>query len=286
MKTVYIDVYFLINFCVDVLALSAASYLTKMKCRVMPLIAAGIIGALYAVAALFVSENKIVMLPLSILIFLAMLAVVTRGASIRRKLRYTIAFFAAQIIIGGLVYYGYCLLDRLFEGITETEAYGENRRLLIWSIIVLLSFGVLKILTHTFSALRSIRSATLYVSFLGREESTEALVDSGNLAVDPRNGSAVVFINEKFAKKVLGASFEFFDKMNVQTSEVAKKLRIIPIERGDGKKILYGFVADKVEVEIKNRRESINVTLAIDKKGESYGGFSALLPLSAIENVF
>ena len=38
MKTVYVDIYFLINFCVDVIALAIALYVMKIKCGIKRLV--------------------------------------------------------------------------------------------------------------------------------------------------------------------------------------------------------------------------------------------------------
>ena len=53
MKTIYLDVYFLINLSVDLLALGIALYLTKIKATKKRLLLSGSVGALYAVVAVF-----------------------------------------------------------------------------------------------------------------------------------------------------------------------------------------------------------------------------------------
>ena len=55
-----------------------------------------------------------------------------------------------QIIIGGLVYYSYCTLDRLLADYDISGVGGINKKLLILSVFVLLSIGALKILLSFF----------------------------------------------------------------------------------------------------------------------------------------
>lgn len=286
MKTVYVDIYFFINFCVDVLALSIATYFVKIKCGALRLIISGIIGALYAILALLFSDYKFLIPIFTVFLFVAMILIVTYGISVNRKIKYSFAFLVSEIIIGGLVYYGFCALDRVMEKLQISTQSGENRNFLIWSIIVLLSFGVIKLIMYVFGATASTRVIRLCAGCDGREYSFEALVDTGNLAVDPSDKRPVVFITPKLAESILGEKIDFFDDISQAPLSVRKRIRIIPSTLGGERTILYGFLSDYVTAVKDNKYENISVTFAVDRKGETYGGYSALLPSSAIDNVF
>ncbi len=285
MKTIYIDVYFFINFCVDILALSIASRITKSHIVFPRLCLSGVIGAMYAVFGIIFSDIKFVMLPLGAVMFALMIVIATARLSYIRKLKYSIAFFVSQIIIGGLVYYGFCLLKRITEEFGIGELPKENRSFLILSIIVLLSYAVVKFLMYTLGGITSVRNVKICVEFFGHKECFEALVDSGNLAKDPNSGNPVVFINEPLAEKITGEKI-LAERVENLSERLRLRLRLIPADIGGERRLLYGFFADSVNVEKNKKREYISVTFAVDKKGGLYGGYSALIPAVAIDNVF
>lgn len=287
MKTIYIDIYFLINFCVDLLSLCIATYFVKLKCGVIRLIVSGIIGALYAVMGILFSDISDAVMPvLSVVLFLVMILVVTKGISLHRKIKYAIAFLITEILIGGLVYYGYCFLDKIMKSEDYIENSSENRKLLLWSIIVLLSYGVVKLIMYLFGNVSSLRTVRLCVGIEGREESFEALVDTGNLAKDPSGMRPVVFITGNLARKILKEDADFLNDIEKAPLSVKKRVRLIPVNKNGETVILYGFLSDYVTAVKDRKYENINVTFAVDMKGDLYGGYQALIPAAALDNVF
>ena len=78
MKTIYLDVYFLINFTVDLLALHFASAFSKVPIKNYKLILAATVGGLYAIALVFIPQNSMIFL-LSIFLFLLINALICVG---------------------------------------------------------------------------------------------------------------------------------------------------------------------------------------------------------------
>jgi len=195
MKTVYIDVYFLINFCVDAMSLALALKYMKINTSFARIIISATVGALYAVLGVLLSELEMLMLPIGFVIFFVMIINVTMKMRFVRRAKFTVAFLVLQILIGGFVYFSYTFLDRVLgEGEIITGEVG-NRRLLIWSLIVLLCYGVVKVLIGVFRTNDSEKVVRLCVGFSGREISFDALVDTGNLAIDPTSGDPVVLLS-------------------------------------------------------------------------------------------
>lgn len=286
MKTVYIDIYFLINFCVDFIALGLALYVVKIRCGMKRLVFSAIIGASYAVLGIIFSDMSYIMLCLTVPIFLIMIITVTKGASNVRKFKYAVSFFLFEIIIGGLVYYGFCLLDVLMESAGAAVGEVQNRNLLTWSVIVLLSYGIVKIMMYFLGNTSNIRSVRVCVGYEGREESFEALVDTGNLVEDPAGNRPVVFISEELAFKIIGEKIDFFGDITKLQEKIQKRIRLIPVNSVEGTTLFPGFSSDYVTVVNNGKYDNINVSFAVDKKGALYGGYSALMPAVAIDNVF
>ena len=285
MQTLYIDVYFLINFTVDLLALYFSSGFAKIPVSTPRLIIYALIGGSYAVfAVLFITRQRI-MYPISFLLFIIMIFISAKRVGFYRKIKYAAAFFLFQIIIGGLVYYSYCTLDKVLNTENLSNIGGENQKLLILSLIVLLSIGTLKLIIAFFGSVKSEKNASLIIEHAGRKITCEALVDSGNLLKDPFDKTPVMLINQKAAEELFGNT-EYLSESVVGTDYGRKsKIRVIPVCFGKVNKILYGIKPDSVCVVSRKRKEQISVVLAIDCEEDNYGGYSALIPLSALEGV-
>ena len=285
METIYIDVYFLINFTVDALALHFASMFSKISTTAVRLITASAIGALYAVMGVLLIEKSEYMFIFAMVFLVLMVLITSKGAGLYRKIKYMIAVVVFNVIIGGLVYYGYCLLDKVFEN-GELEAVGgENKNILILSLFVLLSIGVLKLFISLFENTHCEKKAELIAFYNDTETHFEAFVDSGNLAVDPFDRTPVMLVNPSLSKKIFG-----FDAITQETFyncgyELKKRIRIIPVAFAGERKILYGIKPDDIYIVKGKKTEKISLIIATDEKGESYGGYSALIPLSVLEGV-
>ena len=94
-----------------------------------------------------------------------------------------------------------------------------------------------------------------------------------------------MLIKEKLALRFLPESL-VSGKTYELPSEMKRRIRLIPITRDGGVKILIGIRPDIVRIICKGgKAEEIDLIIAIDKEGGTYGGYEALLPASAIEDV-
>lgn len=285
MQTLYIDVYFLINFTVDLLALYFSASFSKIPTTTPRLMIASLVGALYAIFGILLLNNSIVMLPLSILFLIIMVFIVAKGVSTYRRIKYTVSFLIFEILIGGLVYYGYLTLDRYVKDASSFQIGGENRNLLILSLLVLLSIGVLKLIVSFFGNARSERCARILILDGKKETNVDALIDSGNLATDPFDKTPIMLIRADKGKEIFGIKQSALDFPDALDYNIKKKIRVIPVRFGENQKILYGFKPDGAFVITKKGRERISVVIALDEESTGYAGCHALLPLGAIEDI-
>ena len=165
------------------------------------------------------------------------------------------------------------------EGITE-----NNKSVLILALLVLLSIGIIKLILLFFNNVRCEGSAVIELHLNERHIKFDALIDSGNLAKDPFDSSPVMLIGVNEARKLvdLPDSAEKYDNLLV---ELKKRIRIIPITRGGIKKILYGIKPDKAFYVKGKCKTEIKITMAIDYDEGVYGGYTGLIPLSALEEI-
>ena len=135
-----------------------------------------------------------------------------------------------------------------------------------------------------FSNNESEKSVEIEISFQDKKTSVSAFVDSGNLAVDPMDMSPVVLIKEDVAKTILPENIINLSNIDSLDRSVKKRIRLIPVSSGGATHVLVGVKTDGVFVLKGEKREELRVTLAVDKKGGTFGGFSALMPSAALDN--
>ncbi len=285
MQTLYIDVYFLINFTVDILAIYFAVSFSSVPTTRLRLVLGAVAGAVFATLAIFIDIPIFKLI--SALLFSFVIAIISvKEVSFFRRFKFFFAFLVFETLIGGAVYFGYSLLDKyMYEILTSFEGAEENRSLLIIAIVILLSVGVFKLFISIFTSEGRHGNREVEVSVLDKKISFGAFVDSGNLLRDPMDMKPIMLIKEELAERFMpkslisGGTYEL-------PADVKRRIRLIPLSGEGGVKILIGIRPSSVRVLCENgKKEEIDVILAIDKEGGTYGGYEALLPASAIEDV-
>ena len=286
MRTLYIDVYFLINFTVDVLSLYFATMFSKTPSSGKRLIFSGLLGAVVAVIVVFLPEIPILKFVIATIALFVIGFIAPKPIKFKRRLKFIFAFLIFEALTGGAVTFIWSLLDKygrpIFEG---TTGGAVNRKMLFLSLILLLSIGVFKMLVSLFSSNETEHSVDIEITFLNNKTLISAFVDSGNLAVDPMDMSPVLFIKEEIAKTILPKNIINLSDIDALDRNVKKRIRLVPVTRDGATHMLIGVKADAVRVVSGESNEEIKVTLVIDREGGSFGGFSALMPSAALDNV-
>lgn len=286
MKTLYIDVYFLINFTVDILSLYFASLLSKVPTTTKRLILSSVLGAIISVLVILMPEVPIIKFIIATTGLLLMGCVAPKPIRMRRKIKFIFSFLIFEALVGGAVTFLWEIFDTYLSAyINSSDGGAVNRKMLILSVIVLISIGVFKMLISFFSNSQSEGSVEVEISFLNNNTVLSAFVDSGNLAVDPMDMSPVLLIKKEAAKKFLPNNIIELSNIDELDKNIKKRIRLIPITRGGATHVLVGIKADKVKLINKEKYEELSLTIAIDKEGGTFGGFDALMPSAALDNV-
>ena len=286
MKTLYIDVYFLINFTVDILALYFAALFSKIPTNAKRLILSSLFGAIISVIVVFLPEIAILKLVFSALGLLLIGYITPRKVYFQRRIKYIFSFIIFTALCGGAVTFTWNFFDEYLSAFVAGASGGVvNRKLLLLSFILLLTIGVFKMIVSFFLSNESEDSVELEISFLDCKTRISAFVDSGNLAVDPMDMSPVLFIKENIAETILPKNIINLSDIDSLDRNTKKKIRLIPITRSGATHMLVGVKADSVCVISGDKKEEVRVTVAVDKEGGTFGGFSALMPSAALNNV-
>ena len=286
MRTLYIDVYFLINLTVDIIALYFSALFSKVPTTPRRMILSGVFGALSAALITLCAENALLKVLSSVISLFAMGYIATKKVSFRRRARFILMFFVFEALVGGIVSFVWGILDTyVYEYLILQSGGGVNRKMLFFSLIILLSIGVFKMIVSFFSNIEGEGVCAVEINFLNKSYKTEAFIDSGNLAVDPMDMRPVMLLKKEAALKILPENVVELRDPDVVSREIRKRIRLIPISSGGATHVLTGIRVDSVYLIRKDNKEEISVTVAIDREGGTYDGYYALMPSSALGNV-
>ncbi len=283
MKTIYIDVYFLVNFTVDLLALYFSVKLLHIKAGMLRLSLISTICSILAVVDVLIVESFVGGSILFLLVVLVIFFSVPKPCAVARRVKFTVSFFIIMTLLGGIVNLMYTLIDKYIH--TTGEGGAGNRGLLLFSLMILIVIGILRGLMMIFQ--NKTAEHTVRVSIIVQDKSVEceALIDSGNLAKDPMGLCPILFIKRGLAERFLPRNVIELSDIDSLGVGFRKRIRLIPISRMGQTHIMTGVRADSIIFEIDGRREEVQMTVVIDKEGGTYGGYEALAPLAVIENV-
>ena len=180
---IYIDVYFLINFCVDYIALQMTCTFFCKRGRISRLIISAISGAMASVLLLF-ADSVI----LSLLLLPVASSVMCRGVIENAGLKQVGIFWCASIFTGGFL----ISAEAIFKsGFSVTSA-----------VTTLVPISLLSAIAFK-RAHRSIKRSCISQSidadiyFGGSVARVNLLIDSGNLALEPVTGRRIIILGKR-----------------------------------------------------------------------------------------
>ena len=285
-RTFYIDVFFLINFTVDILALYVAVRVLHARTGMWRLTLAALLGASVSVVDAFLYTYPL----LRAVLFCASLFVCSHicfnRSGARRRIKLIAVFFTVELLLGGAVSFCYSALDGIFDSLGIMGGGGENPKALILAALVLLSIGIIRLLIMIFTDILGEKSVTVQITVADTTVEAEALLDSGNLVKDPMNMHPVLFIKPDLALRLVPKCVTELNNLDLLDNDYRKRIRLIPVTRVGGTHVMTGVRPDRVLVTRGKVSEEIDFTVAIDREGGTYGGFEALLPIAVIRDAF
>lgn len=286
MVTFYIDVYFLINFTVDTLAVAFAGAFSGIPQRRARAILSAAFGAVFAVITVLMPEYISLKAFSGLFGLLAVVALYSAGVSFKRKIRFALAFLVFCGLIGGVVSYLFGLFESMLgSSFYGLQAGGTNRKLLLIAIAVLISIGVFKMIVAFFGGKVASGFITVQIDIGKLHYEADGLIDSGNLAVDPMDSSPIILIKEDAAKGFLPDTLIQLSDPDLLDSDIRRRVRLIPISTAAGTKVLTGIKPERITLKVGEKFEEIRATLAIDREGGDFGGYGLLVPSAVVCDV-
>ena len=280
MQTLYIDVYFFINFTVDLLSIYYAAVFSKIKSTSKRLLFCSSVAALFACAIVLLRVNVYIFIILIALTVILITEIFAPRVTIQRKIKFFVSFLLFETFLGGAVSFLFSVFDKALYPYLEVSEYNsQNREFLIISIIVLLLYGALKLLHLMFSGTSVEKNVEAKICILGNIDTVSALVDSGNLLVDPMSGKPVIIVKDDSIKTIVK-----YNNITEYDNMLQAKIRLIPVKGIGGEKILTGIRSDYVSFD-GGKTKLNDIVVAIDREKGNFGGYAAIVPSALVEKL-
>ena len=281
-QTVYIDLYFMINFGMDFLCFFLTGRLMSLRISILRCILASALGGAYACAALFFGLGSLPSIALDVAVCVLISAVAFFN---KRELKflpaYALVYTAVSILLGGFMTVLFGIfnrlgLDRLFG--SEDDADGLS----VWLFLLLAVLGGLgAVFGGKHIRRKSARkNCRLELRYGNRSAIFSALCDSGNLLCEPISNKPCVIVELRAARTFLPS--DIYEATEQRRSELllpenARRLRVIPVRTVGGGGMMYAFRMDSVRVDMGKGFREVDVFVALCNE-ELKGGVSALVP--------
>lgn len=271
---IYWDVLFLINFFIDYMVIYVTAKITGNYTSLLRIAVAAIIGAIIGVFAF----EKIFFGVYGVFISFLMLYIAFSFFDIKSAL----IFFMVIFILGGISFF----INNIFNRIVwiGAVAYTENSLLLsllfciLCVVSILLFFRLFKRLLIKKNMIKKIN-----IGFEGKNVDLYALMDTGNLLLDPVTGYPVVLVFFEKIKGILPEPLKLFMEsenglLTTMDRKYKNKICLIPYKTAGDESILKGFRPDYVILKDNKERVIKNVIVAVVfKKMSADNEFEAVL---------
>ena len=265
----YVDLYFILNFVLDLLVLGVCCRALGYRKRRRRLLLAAFLGAAYSLVTLSLS------FPLAMLLhvlFGALMLLVALGfGNLRRFLRLCMFFYGVSFLLGGTV-------TALARGISRIRN-GNTEQIGLVLVLVCALVGAFVFLFLTNKAAPKNGRVSVYLEGARGNLQFDCYLDTGNQLREPLEGTAVVLVNCHLAKKVFALVSDAPLPPFLLTSQAEWQglaFRLVPADTVGGRVILPAIKFEKAFY----NRQAMPLCIAFDLKRKSdYCGFDGLAPL-------
>ena len=287
--TIYLDVVFVENVCMNSIILFATGLVTKTKCKIIKILISSILGALYVIGKYLGNSQILSNIFMQLGLSIAMIYISFKPSNIKKLFKYVIIFYLTSFVFGG------CAFALLYYVKPQDILYKNGQLIGTYPIkIAFLGATIgLVILNIAFKLIKNRITknemfCNLTIKYMGKSVCVRAIIDSGNLLKEPITGASVIVVEKEKLEEIvdkqvldnlqniLSGEYENLSK------EYISKFRLIPFSSlGKQNGMLLGFKPDIVEIEFDdNKRELNNVIIGIyDKsitKNQEYTGLVGL----------
>lgn len=252
-QEVYVDLYFLINTCMNFLALMITAALLHRKVNRWRAWLAAAAGGLWAAVALFSGVEGFWGLVFDAAVIFLMCAAVffAKGSTVKILLKCTVIGVLTSMILGGVMTALYALLNRVRLPLSEEQENGSS--LLIFALIAALA-GIATVQSGRFLGLsKKSKYVTVNAVLFGKSLTLCALVDTGNRLREPMSGRSVIVADRTRILEALPQSLSQALKNPspdgwLSDRRYATHIRLVPTNTATGSGMLPAILPDKLTI--------------------------------------
>ena len=282
-QTVYIDLYFLVNFSMDLLCLMITASLLHRKVNRLRAILAATLGGAYAVAALLLGFAGLwgFLADTLAALFLCAITFHIKKASPWRTLKCVPILLLSSMTIGGIMTALYNLLNQLNLPLESLQ--GDGLSVWIFALVTAVSGVATLHGGHFRTRAQKSEAVTLQVTLFHKSITLRAMVDSGNLLRDPISGKGVIVVDlDRLSPILPHALFNACRTGNAEawlsSHEHARITRLIPASGATGNRLLIAVVPDELLITSNKETYAADYLIAPAPLGEHAQGFDAVIP--------
>ncbi len=284
-QTVYVDLYFLINFSMDFLCFFLTSRILQGPIRFWRMTAGAAAGGVYADLALFLPLTGAAALGADLLACAAIcLITYGRRGEGRSFPVYVLVYTAVSMTLGGFMTAFFNLMKKSDWLGSESGIEGDGISVWLFAFLACIS-GVITLAGGKFFTKQSSRKrAKVVLSYGGKSVLLDAMTDTGNLLREPIGGKPCLLADMEALRSILpeeilcAAKVGGVTALDRVTGEHAKNIRIVPAKTASGEGLLLALRMERIAVNGGSGEREVDAMVALGNLGKSAGGYSVLLP--------
>lgn len=250
-QEVYVDLYFLINTCMNLLALMISATLLHRRVSRWRAWLAAAAGGLWAVMALFFGVEGLwgLLCDAAVIFLMCTVAFATKKTSLGSLLKCMLVGVLTSMILGGVMTALYALFNRI--KLPLGESHENSSSLLIFVLIAALA-GLATVHGGRFLGLsKKSKYVTVNAVLFGKTVTLRAMVDTGNRLREPISGRSVIVADRARILEALPASLSLALKSAspekwLSKEDYATRIRLIPTNTATGVGMLPAILPDKL----------------------------------------
>ena len=250
-RTVYVDLLFLINFSMDFLCFFLTTRLFSRPFPLFRVLIASVFGGIYSVFSLFLPFRGLLLLlfDIGICAFMCLLVFLSRRITLSRVTTEILLYTGISMALGGVMTAVYSILNQI--GIAELlTSDSDGISSWIFLLLAVVGGGATLLGSKFFRRDRARSYFTVTIGLCDRERSFRAVIDTGNSLSDPITGLSAAAVGVNALNGFLpieicrnGAS----DPVSCFSSlpgEYRIRARLLPVRTVTGEGMLLAFRAD------------------------------------------
>lgn len=295
--TVYLDIIFLENLCMNYIILFATALIFRTRPKHLRIIISSILGGIYAILSLFKIFEFYQNIGFKVLISVLMVYIAYNPPNFKELIKKLMLFYLTSFAFGGCAF-------ALLYFIKPQKIFMKNGVYIgTYPIKIALLGGFIGfcLIVNAFKIIKNkINKKDIYcyieIEFNNKKVQMKSLIDTGNMLRDPISSMPVIVVQkdlleDMIPEKILenldnivgGENFNVFNI--IENSKLANKFRLIPFSSlGMQHGLILGFKADKITIKYNEEiKEVKNVIIGIyGKKLSKNGSYTALIGLDTI----